>query len=153
MENKSGLRAQFYECEDPAGERVLLTVIKNTRDEHQSYPNRMHGGIAAALLDEAIGRTFSLIDPEAWGVTMDLTTRYRKPTPLDKTLYIESKITGETSRGFDGEGRLFTADGTTLVTATGRYFRCPIEQIAGASLDHSNWFFVEEDLPEYIEIA
>ena len=115
----------------------------------------MHGGVAAAIIDESIGRALWL-EREEWGVTMELVTKYRKPTPLDKTLYIEGKLTKVTSRVFDAEGKLFYIGGdgkeVVCVTGAGRYYIMPIEQIAGEMLDHENWFYVEEELPEYIVI-
>jgi len=151
MSNTAGLRAKFYNCLSPAGEPVLLGIIKPL-DEHQSYPNRMHGGVSAAILDEAVGRALWVTSPGIWGVTMELTTRYRRPVPLDVPLYIECKITKVTHRGFDGEGRIFTATEPACVTASARYMILPVEQISEEMINHENWFYVDEDLPEFIEI-
>jgi len=155
LSNSAGVHMKYYECEKPDGERVLLGVIK-PREEHQSYPNRMHGGVAAAILDESIGRAFWLESKE-WGVTMELTTKYRKPTPLDRTLYIEGKLLKVMSRAFDAEGKLFYIDegGNEVVcaTGTGRYFILPVEQIAPEQLEPQNWFLDEEVLPEYIDTS
>ena len=157
MSNEFGMRAKFYECENHAGEQVLLCIVE-PKPEYQSYPNRMHGGISAALVDEVVGRAISITQPKTWGVTTDLATRYRKPVPLDRTLYIEGKITIEKSRGFEGEGKLFHVgdDGkiVTCVTATARYLNAPIENIIGngESMSNEEWFMVEEDLPEEIII-
>jgi len=152
--NDWGLRGRFYHCINPDGEAVLLSIF-TPHDLHQSYANRMHGGIAGALLDESIGRALWVI-PERegdWGVTIELNTRYRKPTPLDQTLYIESKITSTNSRGFEGEGKLFTTDGTVCVTATARFLTASLENISGQStMDPEHWHYIDEDLPEYIEI-
>jgi hypothetical protein len=88
---------------------------------------------------------------------MELTTKFRKPTPLDRNLYIEGKLTRVTSRAFEAEGKLFYIDDdgkeVVCVTGSGRYFILPIEQIAEEQLSAENWFYDEEDLPEYIEIT
>jgi acyl-coenzyme A thioesterase PaaI-like protein len=63
-ENDLGLHAAFYEMDD--GKLVCLASGKG---EHQSYPDRMHGGVICALLDEAIGRAI-LTTQEIWGVTV-----------------------------------------------------------------------------------
>ena len=149
--NALGTHATFYECENETGEQVLLAVV-DPKPEHQSYPNRMHGGVIAALLDETIGRAQSIGKENIWGVTIELTTRFRKPVPLDQTIYIEGKITGTNSRGFEGEGRILTADGTVCVTAAGKYLNVPIEKIAGTELGDDDWFMVEEELPKEIVI-
>lgn len=153
LANVAGVQMKYYECENESGERVLLGVIE-PKEVHQSYPNRMHGGVAAAIIDESIGRAFWL-EREEWGVTMDLNIKYRKPTPLDRTLYIEGKVTKVVSRGFDAEGKLFYIDDNgkevVSVTGSGRYFILPIEQISGEQIAPENWFYKEEDLPEYIQ--
>lgn len=155
LSNAAGVQMKYYECENESGERVLLGVVQ-PKQEHQSYPNHMHGGVAAAIIDESIGRAFWL-EHQEWGVTMELTVKYRKPTPLDRPLYIEGKLTKVTSRAFDAEGKLFYIDDdgkqVVSVTGSGRYFIMPIEQIAKEMIEPENWFYVEEDLPEYLEVT
>ena len=151
VNNNFGVKAKFYNCENESGEKVLLTVIE-PKDEYQSYPGRMHGGIASSLLDEGVGRAIHVTNPEIWGVTVDLNVKYRKPVPLDQTLYIESKITNLTNRAFDGEGKLFAKDGVPLVTATARYLIIPPDKIAPEQMDERNWFYVDEEVPKEIVI-
>jgi acyl-coenzyme A thioesterase PaaI-like protein len=154
LSNVAGVQMKYYECENENGESVLLGVIQ-PKQEHQSYPNRMHGGVAAAIIDESIGRAF-WIQRKEWGVTMELNVKYRKPTPLDRTLYVEGKVTGVTSRAFEAEGKLFCIgdDGKQMVcvTGTGRYFILPVEQISEEQMSPENWFLDEEELPEFIEL-
>ena len=47
MDNPFGVKAQFYNMEDGS----VLTPFR-FREEHQSYPQRVHGGVIAAMLDE-----------------------------------------------------------------------------------------------------
>ena len=42
------------------------------REEHQSYPGRLHGGISSTILDETIGRAILLLQPDVWGVTVEI---------------------------------------------------------------------------------
>ena len=68
MKNPKGLRASFYELEN--GEVVGLF---HPTDTYQGYPDRLHGCIAAGLLDEAIGRAIrTRYDEEAMGQTAEL---------------------------------------------------------------------------------
>src|SRR5450756_1503532 len=86
-DNPFGLQARFYELEaEGATGRELLGVF-TLREEHQSYPGRLHGGISSAILDETIGRAITIAHPGTWGVTAELTLRYRKPLPLTCLLY------------------------------------------------------------------
>ena len=47
LENEYGLRAPFYNMEDGS----VMTLFKY-REQHQSYPGRVHGGLITAMLDE-----------------------------------------------------------------------------------------------------
>ena len=150
--NDASAAARFYTVEREDGEQVLLTIF-TPQERHQSYPGRMHGGMASTILDEAIGRAATILVPGIWGVTIDLNVKFRKPTPLDEDLYCESKITKMGSRGFEGEGKLFRANGEICATATAKYLTLTAEQISPEGMDDENWFMVHEDLPEYITIG
>ncbi|GAB4256613.1 MAG: PaaI family thioesterase [Thermoleophilia bacterium] len=145
-ENPFGLKGRFFELE--GGE--LLGVF-HTLPEHQSYPGRLHGGIAAALLDETIGRAVNLGDRSSWGVTVDLSVRFRRPVPIDWEIRALGRITKETERLFTGTGEIVLDDGAVAVEATGKYLRLPIERIAEGNLD-AEWFPDEDPLPDQAEI-
>ena len=126
IENELGLHGQFLETT----EEVLLGIF-SPLNEHQSYPNRMHGGISSAILDEMIGRAIQISEPDTWGVTIDLSTKYRKPVPLDKPVFARSKIIRNTSRAMDGIAQIVLEDGTVAVEASARYVKLPLSKIAG----------------------
>ena len=148
-ENSSSLGASFYELDN--GELVGLFT---GREEHQGYPGRLHGGIATAILDEAIGRAIAV--PHGgmvWGVTVEVTTRFRKPIPLHTTLTVRCRITHEDSRFFEGTGELVLPDGGVAATAKGRYRRLPLEKIADGNLDNAGWEITPRpDDPTEIEL-
>ena len=81
------------------------------REEHQSYPGRLHGGISSTILDETIGRAILLLQPGAWGVTVEFNVRFRKPVPLDEEVRCVARITRDASRLFEGTGEILLADG------------------------------------------
>ena len=145
-ENGAGLGARFFELDD--GE--LLGVF-TPRVEHQGYPGRLHGGIASTLLDETIGRAISIGDPDAFGVTVELTVRFRKPVPLDAEVRAIARITKDSSRLFEGTGEILLQDGTVAVSASGRYLRMPIERIAEGDFE-AEWRADERELPESVEV-
>ena len=150
--NGLSLNARFFEVENEQGEVLLLAVFK-PRPEHQSYPGRTHGGITAAILDEAVGRAMQIQNPNVWGVTIELSIKYRKVVPYDEELYCETKITKTASRSFEGEGKLLSKDGTVLATSYGKYLVLPVDKIAEEGLDEENWYYIDEEVPEYIEIG
>lgn len=146
-ENPYSLKARFLEL-DSSGELVgLFTPLP----EHQSYPGRLHGGVSSAILDETIGRAVNMIDPDAWGVTVELSVKYRKPVPLDSEIKAVARITRDSSRLFEGTGEIVLPDGTVAVEASGKYLKMPIDKIADGDFD-SEWFVDGRAVPERIDI-
>ncbi len=146
VENRSGLKARFYELEN--GE---LLGIFAPLEEHQSYPGRLHGGMSTAMLDETIGRAINISDPEAWGVTVELTVRFRKPVPVDGEVRAVGRITRDSRRIFEGSGEIVLADGTVAVEASGKYMKLPIDAIADGDFS-VEWFADEREVPESVEL-
>lgn len=128
-ENTIGFNARFYEMDN--NQVVCLAKCENF---YQSYPNRLHGGMSAMLLDETMGRAIMITDPRMWSVTVDLQLKYIKPVPLDNTLRIVGKIT-DNRRLFVGEGYIMLEDGTIAVTATARYLKQSTSAICGIKSD------------------
>lgn len=149
LSNEHSLKASFYETE--SGE--LVAKIKPT-ELHQSYPGRMHGGIAAAILDETIGRAIAIgKDGQVWGVTVELNTKYRKPIPLDQDLWIVGRVTKDGSRFFEGSGEIVLENGDVAVSAVGRYLKVPIDKITDSAMDERDWFLHRHaGDPETIEV-
>ena len=150
LKNRLGLQAAFYETDK--GELITLFT---PADEHQGYPGRLHGGIAAAILDEAIGRNINLgrMD-QVWGVTLEFSISFKKPIPLDKELKAVTRLTSENKRIFEGNGEILLPDGTVAATAKGRYLKMPVEKISSDfTMEPDDWVIVrsEED-PETIEL-
>jgi len=149
MQNPMSPQMKFYVCE---GEPKFLIGIIHAVDHHQSYPDRMHGGMIAAILDETLGRAVQVIDIDVWGVTIDLKVTYRRPVPLNEDLYCITNLDVFNNRMFSGTAKLVNKAGTVLATAEGRYARLPAESIAGG-LTSDNWFYDDAPVPEYIEIG
>jgi len=146
-DNPLGLDARFYELD--SGE--LLGVFQ-ARDEHQSYPGRVHGGIASAILDETIGRALGLTEPDAWGVTIELHVKYRKPVPTGGEIRALARVTKSSKRIFEGTGEIVLDDGSVAVEATGRYLRQPIERIIEGDYAE-DWLVDERERPAEIEVV
>jgi len=144
INNAASLRAQFLET---AG--GILFGVPTVQDIHQSYPNRMHGGVIAALLDEVIGRAVQIGEPETWGVTARLELKYIKPVPLDSQIYVAGRITRNAARLFEGNGKIYLAEtGELLVSAAAAYIKLPVEKIADADFLHTQWFAETRPLPD-----
>jgi uncharacterized protein (TIGR00369 family) len=135
LKNQYGLKTFFYELEN--GE---LMSVSRTLEEHQSYPNRLHGGITTALLDETIGRAILIKSQgEIWGVTLEFTTRYKKPVPLDGELRVIGRITKEGKRVFEGTGELLLPDDEIAAEGHGKYIKLPLDKIADFDFEEQEW--------------
>ena len=149
LKNRAGLKAAFYETD----KNELIAIFKPCQ-EHQGYPGRLHGGIAAAILDETIGRTVTIgKDDDIWGVTLEFSIKFKKPIPLEEELKVVTKLTEDGRRIFKGTGEIVLADGKVAATGEGRYMKLPIEKIADFDKDENEWKVVcsDED-PETIRI-
>ncbi len=147
VENEAGLHGSFHELE--GGE--LLGVFR-PGPEHQSYPGRLHGGISSAMLDETIGRAVTIAHPGTWGVTAELTVRFRKPVPLDGEIRVVGRITRDTSRLFEGSGEIVLGDGTVAVEARGKYVKMPLDAITDGDFDERDWFTDPRTPPDTVEL-
>lgn len=140
IDNDLSLKARFYETENDE-----VVALFTPRNQHQSYPDRLHGGMASAILDEAIGRAImSRYEDTVWGVTAELTLRYKKPVPLNQELKVVGRITSERGAIFEGSGEIILPDGQVAVSATGKYIKMPIDKISSAEFADSEWFLVED---------
>lgn len=123
-ENKGSLQTKFYELEN--GELMSISSPKNI---HQSYPDRMHGGVISAILDEIIGRSIMLLEPEAWGVTVELNIKYKKPVPIDKPVKAIARATRNTRLIFEGTGEIILEDGSVAAKGYAKYVKMSFEKM------------------------
>jgi acyl-coenzyme A thioesterase PaaI-like protein len=147
--NDFGLHAKFYETDD----NQLVAMI-NPSEQHQGYPGRMHGGIAATILDETLARSICAGKGEQiWGVTLEFKTRFRKPVPLGQELKIVGRVTSEGTRSFEGTAELILPTGEIAVSAEGKYMKMSAEKIVNDQFVNDDWYITESpDDPSEIEI-
>ena len=150
IHNPFGLHTDFYELADGS----LAAKVTPTQ-HHQSYPGRLHGGVSAALLDETIGRAINVAEPDTWAVTVEINTRYKKPVPYGVELTVTGRVTENNRRLFTGEGAILLPDGTVAVTATAKYMKLKLSDIADFEANGDSWECypresdpTESDLPE-----
>jgi uncharacterized protein (TIGR00369 family) len=145
VENTAGLKARFFELEN--GD---LAGVFSPRPEHQSYPGRLHGGIVSAILDETIGRAVNIADTHTWGVTVELTVKFRKPVPLDDEVRVFGRITRDSSRLFEGTGEVVLRDGSVAAEARGKYLKMPLDAVTDSEFSEEEWFADALPLPREI---
>jgi acyl-coenzyme A thioesterase PaaI-like protein len=96
------------------------------RPEHQGWPGLAHGGIAAAVLDEALG--WAMYAAGAWAMTARMEVRYRNPVMLGEELIVTAEVTRERGRLLEGFAELRTASGKRLADAKGLFARVDRER-------------------------
>ncbi len=87
------------------------------REEHQGFPGVIHGGVVAALLDEALGRTSLLGNNQEWTMTGRLEVRYRHYVPYGPLLRVRARLGIERRRMMQASGVLTLADNENAVLA------------------------------------
>ena len=149
IENDFGLKVRFFETDNNE-----LVALFTPQDEHQSYPNCMHGGMSSAVLDETIGRAINVGNngDMIWGVTTELIMKYRHPVPLEQELKAVARITKKNARFFEGEGEILLPDGTVAVSAKGKYFIVPEDKMVDPDFLENEWGLdMPGENPENIE--
>ncbi len=140
MGNRFGLRLRFYQTTE--GEVIAETVLS---EEYQGYPGVAHGGIVAAMLDEAAGRAWMSGGAPRFMYTARLEVRYRKHVPIGQPIRLvgralESKrsLASATSALYDQEGRLLAEAQALLVDVPG-------EALKAVDLEQLGWKVYPED--------
>lgn len=88
--NRWGLGASYYTVAEYCVEaRICLGV------HYQGHPGWVHGGVLAALLDEAMGRAMLARHPGRFLVTARFELKYLLPVPIETELTIRASITND----------------------------------------------------------
>lgn len=141
IENHDSLQTKFYELDN--GE---LMSISTPSSVHQSYPDRMHGGVISAILDEIIGRAIMIKEPDAWGVTVELNIKYKKPVPLDKCVKALGRVTRNTRLIFEGTGEILLEDGSVAAIGYAKYVKVNIDKLTSETGGENS--IIIEDITE-----
>lgn len=111
------------------GDRICGTVTFGSPFE--GPPGHVHGGLIAAVFDEALGAAQCLT--ERPGMTGSLTVRYRAPTPLHVELRVEARVDSIKGRKITASGQLWAAETLTaeaeglFISIEERHFRALVE--------------------------
>ena len=117
LRNRHGLQLQFQL------DRERIFTVWTPDERHAGFPGFAHGGLVAAVLDDAMGRWAAL--RRRFLVTARLEVRYRDGAPLGVPLRIEGWATRHQRRALHAEGRALLPDGSTVAEATGTYLPLP----------------------------
>ena len=121
-ENPVGLRVRWRNAPESGGVRGTVTVP----DHFNGYPGVVHGGIVAALLDEAAGRTVLAdgVFEDLMG-TLKLEVVFRRPTPTGAPLEVVARLTRWGARRAEAVAELRLPDGTVAARGAAVLARPP----------------------------
>ncbi len=143
MENKDGLKAQFYNMEDG----TVMTKFMY-RDEHQSFPGRVHGGLLAAMLDELACRAYWVNDENVLGATLSLEVKYRKPVPYNTEIFGRGIVISNSSKFFTSDVNICDENHNILTNAIVKYIKLPAEKISDKDFHSEMCYLIKDDVKE-----
>ena len=125
--NERGLQVRFTHV-GPGQVEGRYTAAPHTC----GAPGIVHGGVQAALLDEAIGfavhahATDGAPERDPWTdpvVTVEFDLRYRKPVLVGAELVLRGEVLRVEDRDYHALGEIRDPDGAVLTSATARWRR------------------------------
>ena len=143
MDNPEGLKAQFYNMEDGS----VMTKFKYT-PLHQSFPQRVHGGLVSTMLDELACRAYWAKDELVMGATLSMEVKFRKPVPYDEYVLGKGMVVNDSSKFFTSDVQILDLDGNILSNATVKYIKLPPEKIADADFHEEMCYLIEDGVKE-----
>ena len=143
MDNPFGIKAQFYNMEDNS-----VVSPFSYREEHQSYPGRVHGGLITAMLDELGLRVVSANGEPPYGVTLTLESKFRKPVPYNTPFIGKGILISSTSKFIKSEAFIYSTDGIVLASAKNNYIKLSPEMISEADEHEEMCYHIEDSLTE-----
>ena len=129
--NERGLQLAFTQVA-PSAVQVGYTAPDHTC----GAPGVIHGGIQAALLDEAIGFAIFAHDQSSGDtsatagaavrrnvVTVEFDLRYRRPAPVGVELTLRAEVVHASNKDYLTVAQILDAGGAVLTSATARWRR------------------------------
>jgi acyl-coenzyme A thioesterase PaaI-like protein len=134
VENPSGLNLRFYET--GPGE---VTAEVRAPERFQGFPGVVHGGVVAAVLDEAAGRAVMAGAPTRFMYTAKLEVSYRQPTPVGVLLQLTGRVSRLRGRLARATAELRLPDGTLTADAEALLAEVPGPAVGAAKLEELGW--------------
>jgi uncharacterized protein (TIGR00369 family) len=135
-ENAAGLRTR-WESDREAGEVRASVVLEG---QFNGYPGLAHGGIVAALLDEAMVRSLLLEgDFQDLMVTGKMEIAYRRATPTGQPLTVVGRSSRRGRSRATARAEVRLDDGTVTAQAEGLLLRPPPDVAAAWAQERDSW--------------
>ncbi len=141
VENPAGLHLRFYETNP--GEVAADCILPEI---YQGYPGIIHGGVVAAMLDEAAGRSqMGTSDNPRFMFTAKLDIRYRKNVPVLERIKLVGKAGETRGRTAAASSAIYDQDGTLLAEANAILINVPQDLVEGTDLERLGWKIYPEE--------
>jgi acyl-coenzyme A thioesterase PaaI-like protein len=121
-ENPHGLHLDLFVDEETGNVSCSFTPVS----QHIGFEGVIHGGVLAAVLDEAMvwvatwsGKRFCLC--------AEMTTRFKQPVRVGQQLRVEARVMSQRPRLIETQAAMFEGD-KLLVIAVGKYAPLKSEQ-------------------------
>ncbi len=133
-ESDDSPRRMCYGCGDlnPEGlgidfdvEGKIVTGRFTARKEHLGFPGVVHGGVAAAVMDEAMG--WAMRASGAWAMTARMEVKYRRPLPLGEEVIVIAEVVRDRGKRLEAKSEIRTQSGERITQSTGVFIRVPEE--------------------------
>jgi acyl-coenzyme A thioesterase PaaI-like protein len=126
--NPQGLHLTF--TTDVSGESITATSHLQLDRMHEGPPGHIHGGIVAALLDEAMSKLNRPLNVLA--MTRHMEVDYLRPAPLYQPLVLVSRHLRREGRKLFHQAELQHPDGTILARGQGLFIAIDEKTLAAA---------------------
>lgn len=144
LSNVVGLQIHFYSIE---ANSVVADYVVN--ENYQGYPGVVHGGIVAAILDEAAGRSLMQSGSDdgepRFMYTARLDIRYRQNVPVGQPLHIEGKAGKVKGRTATAHAHIQNSRGVILAEAEALLINLPESMIKSVDLESLGWKVYPEE--------
>lgn len=149
LDNEYGVKAPFYNMEDGS----VATLFK-FKEQHQSYPSRVHGGLISAMLDEMGLRALwaKELTERTFGVTFSLETKFRKPVPYGVELIGRGVVVSDTPRFVNADVKILDKSGNVLANGLVKYIKLDVSKITENVVPHEEMCYLIEDGVKEIDL-
>ncbi len=116
-----------------------VRAVYTVGEKYQGYPGIVHGGVVAAMLDEAAGRVVLINDPERFFMTAKMEIRYRQPVPTETELLIVGRMVKDRRRLIEAHGEIQLPDGSVAAEATVMLVDIPPKYVGDVDHEELGW--------------
>ena len=137
LANPFGLKLRFYQASP--GEVFADVIIP---EHYQGFPGVVHGGIVAAILDEAAGRSQIYNDPTRdvrFMFTASMQIQYRKNVPTGTPLKLVGIAGKSKQRSAKARGEIYGPEGDLLAEADLVMVDLPDRYTQSNAIDMTGW--------------